>query len=78
MILESVDRIVKSEELLSVPKKEDGERAERTCVSYCNKSQKYVLWGSKDVTRQYFKMYAARLEKMRPVVEARATSLWGK
>ncbi|XP_071546899.1 DNA polymerase delta subunit 2 [Panulirus ornatus] len=76
MILEGINRTVKSEELLSLPTKEDGGRAERRCVSYSNKSQKYTLWGSKDVTRQYFKMYVARLEKMRPLLEARAKRLW--
>ncbi|XP_069170997.1 DNA polymerase delta subunit 2 [Procambarus clarkii] len=76
MILEGFERIVKSEELLSVPG-EAGEVYERRGVRYEDLSGKYTLWGSKDVTRQYYKMYAARLHKMRPKVEAKAAIKWG-
>ncbi|KAG7158415.1 DNA polymerase delta subunit 2-like [Homarus americanus] len=76
MILEGFDHSVKSEVLLSIPTEEEGGRADRCGVSYKNLSKKYSLWCSKDVTRQYCMMYTARLEKMRPKVEARASNKW--
>ncbi|KAK4308568.1 hypothetical protein Pmani_019744 [Petrolisthes manimaculis] len=68
---------MRCDELLSDPQQGIPGQAERDDVSYENQSQKYTLWGNKDVTRQYYKMYAARLEKTRPLVEARAASKWG-
>lgn len=72
-----------SEVLLSNPNPDGNEtdsqvaKANRSDVSYENLSKKYVLWGGKDVTRQYFKMYGTRLEKTRPTVEKKATLKWG-
>ncbi|XP_042872791.1 DNA polymerase delta subunit 2-like isoform X1 [Penaeus japonicus] len=80
MILDSCSSDMKAEALLSAPKESEdaqGHKAGRQEVSYENLSSKYKLWGNKDVTRQYFKMYSARLEIMRPVVEAKARDKWG-
>ncbi|XP_063607268.1 DNA polymerase delta subunit 2-like [Penaeus indicus] len=80
MILDSCTSEMKAEVLLSEPKDSEdapARKAERQEVSYESLSSKYKLWGNKDVTRQYFKMYSARLERMRPVVEAKAKGKWG-
>lgn len=65
------------EELLSVPQKMEGEQVERAAETYNNLSKKFAVWGKKDMSRQYCLIYAARLEKMRPLVEARARGKWG-
>lgn len=81
MILDSCTSEMKADVLLSEPKESEdapARKAERQEVSYESLSGKYKLWGNKDVTRQYFKMYSARLEKMRPVVEAKAKDKWGE
>lgn len=67
----------KSEELLSVPNKMEGEQVDRATVTYRNLSKRFAVWGKKDMSRQYCLLYAARLEKMRPLVEARANKKWG-
>ncbi|KAK8726293.1 hypothetical protein OTU49_010194, partial [Cherax quadricarinatus] len=77
MILEGCRGSTGSEDLLSVPREERRQTAVRETVSYHNLCKKYLLWGSKDVTRQYCNMYAARLTKMTPKVQARAATVWG-
>ncbi|KAK7072105.1 DNA polymerase delta subunit 2, partial [Halocaridina rubra] len=79
MILEGNTYNMESEALLSKPDP-DGASARKIVreeVPYENLSKKYLLWKDKDVTRQYFKMYGTRLEKARPVVEAKAKAKWG-
>lgn len=67
----------KAEELLSVPKKMEVEQVERVTTTYTNLSKRFAVWGKKDMSRQYCLIYAARLEKMRPLVQAKARERWG-
>lgn len=68
-----------AEALLSTPRDKSVQKADRgkNDVSYKNLSDKYLQWGTRDMTKQYCKIYAARLEKMRPVLEERAKQKWG-
>lgn len=68
-----------AEALLTSPKDKSVQKADRgkNDVSYKNQSDKYMQWGTRDMTKQYCKIYAARLEKMRPVLEERAKQKWG-
>ena len=77
MILEGSDDRTDKDVLLSSPGNNEIPVVNRELVSYKNLSEKYVLWNNKDVGHQYFNMYAARLEKMRPILEAKAAKKWG-
>ncbi|CAL4068509.1 unnamed protein product, partial [Meganyctiphanes norvegica] len=78
-ILNKVRSSDAAEGLLSEPKDINVQKADRgkNDVSYKNLSEKYMQWGSRDMTKQYCKIYAARLEKMRPLLEERAKQKWG-
>lgn len=81
MILTGSKEEVNYEVLLSKPVEgevsEHAIRAQREDVPYENLSKKYTLWEVKDVARQYYKMYEARLKKIRPKLESKAADKWG-
>jgi len=68
-----------AEVLLSEPKDTSVQKADRgkNDITYKNLSDKYMQWGTRDMTKQYCKIYAARLEKMRPMLEEQAKKKWG-
>ncbi|MCL4140894.1 UNVERIFIED_CONTAM: hypothetical protein GTU68_021210, partial [Idotea baltica] len=80
MIFHGNDSNIQPERLLSIPSaisETDQTCSERSQVSYKNLSEKYVLGTEKNSSRQYFEMYSARLEIMKPKIEAVAKKKWG-
>ncbi|MPC32635.1 DNA polymerase delta subunit 2 [Portunus trituberculatus] len=77
MNLKGARSVEKAEELLSVPKKLEIEKVERMKATYSNLSNRFKVWGKKDMSRQYCLIYGARLEKMRPLVLSKAVERWG-
>ena len=64
--------------LLCLPDAQEvDEQPNRSLIHYENLSKKYALHGSKDYSNQYCKVYAQRLSKLRPRLEAKAVKNFG-